>query len=1160
MTHSDFVHIHNHSEYSLLDGACRIDRMLARAKEFRMPALAITDHGNMFGAIEFYARARELGVKPIIGMETYVTLGSRFDRAEGKGWEGFHHLVLLARNLEGYRNLLKLSTKAYLEGFYYRPRVDKEVLREHSSGLLVTTACLRGEPAQHVLAGNTGAARESIIELLETFGEGNVYLEVHNHGLREEAIVRESYSALGKELSVPLVAANDCHYLTREAAPAHDVLLCIQTGKEIDDPNRLRMPNDEFYLKSPDEMKELFADLPEAYGNTIEIAEKCSLSLEFEQVHMPRFPLPEGYSDPSEHLAALAGEGLRGLYDPVTEEAEERLAEELKVIREMGFSGYFLIVHDFIHEAKRRGIPVGPGRGSAAASIVSYALGITELDPLHYGLVFERFLNPARRSMPDFDIDFCYERRDEIIEYVREKYGQESVAQVITFGTMQARAAVRDVGRVLKFPYSEVDRVAKLIPRELNITLDDALDRVSELREFRDSDERYAKLIEYARMLEGLSRHASVHAAGVIVAPGRIDDWTPLYRSTRGEITTQYAMKSLAKIGLLKFDFLGLRTLTVVHDALAMIRENKGVDMAPTAVPLDDQETYELLGSGHTVGVFQLESSGMRDLLRKMKPERIEDIIAVNALFRPGPLRSGMIDDFVKRKHGRQKVTYLHPKLREVLEETYGVIVYQEQVMQIASALAAFSMSQADVLLNAMRKKVVEQMGRQRGDFVRGCVANGVPEKTAEAVFELMDKFAGYGFNKAHSASYAVLAVRTGYLKAHYPAEFMAATLTSEMDNSDRVVALIGECRRMKIRVLPPDVNEGHVEFRATPRGDIQFGLGAVKNVGRAAISSITHARREHGAFEDIFDLASRVDLRLVNRRVLESLVAAGALDGLHGHRAQQMKAAPAALELGQRLQRERDSGQVSLLESFDQAETAAIQPRKLPDAEPWSDGHALAREKEVLGLYVTGHPLARFERELGLFATASVSDLPEMEDGEPVRLGGIITHVKTTTDRSGKAMAFVTIEDFTGRTELVVFSSCYGRRQDEVRKDAAVIVEGKLSTREDNEPKVLASDVVPLGSAYSRFVDRVVISLSTAGLEESVLEDIRCALLEHGGRIPVDFVMRTASGDVVTVSASGIRVEPSRELVERLGAMVGASNIELKGSVGAGAVPAPGF
>lgn len=1159
MTHADFVHLHNHSEYSLLDGACRIDRMLARAREFRMPALAITDHGNMFGAIEFYAKARELGIKPIIGMEAYVTTGSHVDRGDGQGWEGLHHLLLLARNHDGYRNLMKLSTKAYLEGFYYRPRIDKDLLAEHADGLLATTACLKGQPAQHVLSGNLDAAREAVVGLLQTFGSGNVYLEVHNHGLREESIVREAYATLGRELSVPLVAANDCHYLTREAAPAHDVLLCIQTGKEIDDPNRLRMPNDEFYFKSPGEMKELFADLPEAYENTIEIAEKCSLSLEFDRVHMPRFPLPEGYADPSEHLTSLATEGLKERYDPVTPQAGARLEEELELIREMGFSGYFLIVHDFIHEAKRRGIPVGPGRGSAAASIVSYALGITELDPLHYGLVFERFLNPARRSMPDFDIDFCYERRDEIIEYVTEKYGRDSVAQVITFGTMQARAAVRDVGRVLKFPYSEVDRIAKLIPRELNITLDDALERVPELRELRDSDERYAKLIEYARTLEGLSRHASVHAAGVIVAPGRIDDWTPLYRSTRGEITTQYAMKSLARIGLLKFDFLGLRTLTVIRDALAMIKENRGVDMAPTGIPLDDRDTYDLLGSGHTVGVFQLESSGMRDLLRKMKPERIEDIIAVNALFRPGPLRSGMIDDFVKRKHGRQKVRYLHPALKDVLEETYGVIVYQEQVMQIASALAAFSMSQADVLLNAMRKKVVEQMGRQRGDFIKGCVDNGVPEKTAGAVFELMDKFAGYGFNKAHSASYAVLAVRTGFLKAHYPAEFMAATLTSEMDNSDRVVALIGECRRMKIRVLPPDVNEGHIEFRATPRGDIQFGLGAVKNVGRAAIASIIQARREHGAFEDIFDLTSRVDLRLVNRRVLESLIAAGALDGLHGHRAQQMKAAPAALDLGQRIQRERDSGQVSLLEVLDQSEAAA-QPRKLPDAEPWTDGHALAREKDVLGLYVTGHPLARYERELGLFATACVSDLADMEDGEPVRLGGIITQVKTTTDRSGKVMAFVTVEDFTGRTELVVFSSCYGRRRDEVRRDAAVIVEGKLSTREDKEPKVLASDIVPLESAYAKFVERVVISLSTAGLEESVLEEIRCALLEHGGRIPVDFVMRTVAGEVVTVNASGIRVEPSRELVERLGAMVGEPNIELRGSVETGRTPDPGF
>ena len=1160
MPHADFVHLHNHSEYSLLDGACRIDRMVERAREFRMPALAITDHGNMFGVIEFYAAAQERGLKPIIGMETYVTPGSYTERPEGRSWEGLYHLLLLAKNLEGYKNLMRLTTASYLEGFYYKPRIDKELLKRHSGGLIATTACLRGEPAQHVLSGNLDAAREAIMEFSEIFGKGNFYLEIHNHGLREEEIVRRAYRELGKELDVPLVAANDCHYLTREAAPAHDVLLCIQTGKEIDDPNRLRMPNDEFYMKSPEEMRELFAEFPDAYENTIQIAEKCNLSLDFGRVHMPRFPIPEGYRDASEHLAALAREGLARRYDPVPPEAEERLERELGLINEMGFSGYFLIVHDFINEAKRRGIPVGPGRGSAAGSIVSYALGITELDPLKYGLVFERFLNPARRSMPDFDVDFCYVRRDEIIDYVTQKYGRDSVAQVITFGTMQARAAVRDVGRVLKFPYSEVDRIAKMIPRELNITLDDALERVPELRELRDSDERYAKLIEYARNLEGLARHASVHAAGVIIAPGRIDDWAPLYKSTRDEITTQYAMKSLAKIGLLKFDFLGLRTLTVIHDALTMIRENHGIEMAPEDIPLDDPETYELLSSGHTVGVFQLESSGMRDLVRKMKPERVEDIIAVNALFRPGPLGSGMVDDFVKRKHGHQEVTYLHRRLEPVLEETYGVIVYQEQVMQIASAMAGFSMSQADLLLNAMRKKVVEQMAQQRGDFVAGAVANGVPRKTAEAVFELMDKFAGYGFNKAHSASYAVLAVRTGYLKAHYPAEFMAASLTSEMDNSDRVVVLINECRRMGIRVLPPDVNEGHVEFRATPRGDIQYGLSAIKNVGRSAVRSIVQARREHGSFEDIFELTSRVDLRLVNRRVLESLVMAGALDGLHGHRAQLMKAVPAALEHGQRVQRERESGQISLLATLDEAGGAGDRPRRLPDAEPWGEGLKLANEKQVLGLYVSGHPLARYERELSLFATASVADLAEMEDGEPVRLGGIVTAVKATNDRKGERMAFITLEDFTGRVEIVVFSSCYSRRREDIHRDAALIVEGKVSTREDEETKIVASDVVPLDGAYQCLVERVVLTLSTAGLEESMLDEIRGVLVEHAGRIPVGFVMRTADGDLVTIAASGVRVEPSRELVERLGALVGESNVELVGSLEQVRPPEPGF
>jgi DNA polymerase-3 subunit alpha len=1159
MVHSDFVHLHNHSEYSLLDGASRIDRMIERAHEFRMPALAITDHGNMFGVIEFYAGARAAGIKPIVGMETYVDPISHDSRPEGRGWEGLSHLILLARNLTGYRNLLKLSTRSYLEGFYYKPRIDKGLLREHADGLLATTACLKGEPAQHILAGNIDAAREAIIELAEILGSGNFYLEVQNHGLPEEEIIRKAYAELGRELGVPLVAANDCHYLSRESAQAHDVLLCIQTGKEIDDPNRMRMPNDEFYMKSPDEMRALFTDVPEAYENTIEVAEKCNLSLEFGTIHMPRFPLPEGRSDASEHLSALAREGLSERYDPVPDRARARMEEELGLIREMGFSGYFLIVHDFIHEAKRRGIAVGPGRGSAAASIVSYALGITELDPLKFGLVFERFLNPARKSMPDFDIDFCYERRDEVIDYVTEKYGRDSVAQVITFGTMQARAAIRDVGRVLKFPYSEVDRIAKMIPRELNITLDDSLSRVPELRELRDSDERYARLIEYARALEGLVRHASVHAAGVIIAPGRMDDWSPLYKSNRDEITTQYGMNSLAKIGLLKFDFLGLRTLTVIGHALAMIKENRGVDMTPGEIPLDDSETYDLLSTGCTVGVFQLESSGMRDLIRKMKPERIGDIIAVNALFRPGPLGSGMVDDFVKRKHGRQKVAYLHPKLEQVLSETYGVIVYQEQVMQIASVLAGFSMSQADVLLNAMRKKIVEQMDLQREDFVKGCVAHGVAEKTAGAVFDQMAHFAGYGFNKAHSASYAILAVRTGYLKAHYPTEFMAATLTSEMDNSDRVVVLINECRRMGIRVLPPDVNEGHVDFRATPRGDIQYGLAAIKNVGRAAIEAMIQARREHGPFEDIFDLASRVDLRTVNRRVLESLVAAGALDSLRGHRAQQMKAVPAALDLGQRIQRERDSGQTSLLSVLDEHESIDLRPRRLPEAEPWSDGLALAREKEVLGLYVTGHPLARYERELQLFATSSIGDLPELVDGEPVRLGGILAHVKTTNDRKGERMAFVTLEDFTGRAELLVFSSAYAKRHEHIRRDLAVIVEGKVSTREDEEPKVVVSDVVPLTAAYQRFVERLVVSLSAPGLEQAMIEEIRAILLDHPGRCPVDLEVHAAD-EVVTVGAGDVRVEPTRELIERLEAAVGRANVRLVGSTSGARVPEPAF
>ncbi len=1159
MRHADFVHLHNHTEYSLLDGAIRINDLVERAREFHMPALAITDHGGMFGAILFYTRAMERGIKPIIGMEAYLDPVSHTEKPHDSVRRKYNHLLLLAKNTEGYRNLMRLSSAGYVDGFYYKPRIDKALLREHHEGIIATTACLASEPAQRILAGDMDGARAAVIDLLEIMGEGNFYLEVQRHGLEEEERVIQGFVQLSQELGVPLVAANDCHYLRREDAAAHDVLLCIQTGKEIDDPNRMRMANDQFYFKSPDEMKALFADIPEAYSNTVAIAEKCNLSLDFDKVHMPRFPIPKGYKDAAAYLAHLTHEGIAERYETITPEIEDRAKTELDMIAGMGFSGYFLIVHDFIHEARRRNIAVGPGRGSAAASIVSYALGITELDPLEFGLVFERFLNPARKSMPDFDIDFCYVRRGEIIDYVTSKYGRDSVAQVITFGTMQARAVIRDVGRVLKFTYSEVDRLAKLVPRELNITLAAAIERVPELKALAMSDERHMKLIEYAKTLEGLARHASVHAAGVIIAPGRISDWAPLYKTNRDEITTQYAMKSLSKIGLLKFDFLGLRTLTVIEDTIDMMRENHGITLTPQDIPLDDAGTFELLAAAHTIGVFQVESSGMRDLLRKMKPERLEDMIAINALFRPGPLGSGMVDDYVKRKHGKQKVRYLHPNLEPVLGETYGVIAYQEQVMQVSSALAGFSMSQADVLLNAMRKKVTGVMDQQREDFVRGATGSGIKEKTAVAVFDQMAKFADYGFNKAHSASYAILAVRTAYLKAHYPAEYMAAVMTSEMGNTDRIVVLLNECKRMGIQVLPPDINQGHASFLATARNDIQFGLGAVKNVGLPAIQSFINARQKHGEFHDIFDLAGRVDLRLVNRRVLESLIAAGAMDGLHGHRAQQMAAIPAALELGQRLQRDRDSGQTLLFGGGDDDDTQ-VQPRKLPEVEPWHDSFSLSREKDVLGFYVTGHPLARYGRELDAFATASIEELPEIDDGEEVRLGGIITGVKTTNDRKGQRMAFVTIEDFTGTVEAVVFSSIYAKRQAEIRSEAAVIIDGKVSTREEQEPKIIVGDLVPLSSAMGRFVERIAIHLTTVGLEESLLHDVRDVFLKHPGRCPIDIILETVDRRELTVEVGTTKVEPSHALLDALEPLVGQSSVELVGAARRVVVPEPRF
>ncbi|MDP2044291.1 MAG: DNA polymerase III subunit alpha, partial [Candidatus Omnitrophota bacterium] len=904
MPHSEFIHLHLHTQYSLLDGACRIPEILSIAKSFKMDSLAITDHGNMFGAIDFYLEAQKAGIKPIIGCEVYVAPQSRLNKSGGGIEDSSYHLILLARDEDGYHNLMKLVSIGYLEGFYYRPRIDKEVLEQHAKGLIGLSACLKGEISVLLAQKRFNDALKVADTYQNILGKGNFYLEIQSNSIPEQKIVNEGMLKASKELNIPLVATNDVHYPTRDKAAAHEALLCIQTQTTLDDPKRMRFASDEFYFRSPEEMKELFRDCPRALENTLEIAQRCNLELDFSQMHLPKYFPPEN-KNREEFLLELCEKGMGDKEFKHNPEIQKRLDHELKIIKDMGFISYFLIVWDFIHYAKSQGIPVGPGRGSAAGSLVSFLLGITNLDPLKYGLLFERFLNPERMGLPDIDIDFCYERRGEVIDYVTKKYGQENVAQIITFGTMQARAVIRDVGRVMAIAYADVDRIAKMIPAELDMTLKKALESEAELNNLYKNDPEITKLINIALSLEGLNRHASIHAAGVVIADKPLDNYTPIFKTGDDQITTGYSMRILEKIGLLKVDFLGLRTLTVINETLKLIKKTRGIDIDIEKLSLDDSCTYKLLASSHTIGIFQVESSGMRDLLKKLIPERFEDLIALLALYRPGPIGSGMLDDFMKRKHGSVGIKYEHPKLEPILKETYGIIVYQEQIMQIASNLAGFSLAQADILRKAMGKKIPEVMENQRKNFLNGCIKNGIRESTASKIFDLIEYFSGYGFNKSHSTAYALISYRTAYLKANYPVEFMTALLTSERDNTDKIVEYVNEAERMGLIVKPPDINESDTLFKVVDEKTIRFGLLAIKNVGKGAAESIV-AAREKGKYETLEDLCHRVDLRLANRKVLESLIKCGAMDYFGASRARMFASLDMTLEGAQRAQKER--------------------------------------------------------------------------------------------------------------------------------------------------------------------------------------------------------------------------------------------------------------
>ena len=1166
MESANFIHLHLHTQYSLLDGAIRFDDLIAKAKEMNMPAIAMTDHGNMFGAAEFYLKCKKAGVKPIIGCELYLAPESRFSR-DAKGIsDAAYHLILLCENLQGYKNLSYLTSAGYKEGFYYRPRIDRELLAGRSEGLIAMSACLKGEVAMQCGRGRMEDAVATARWYSELFPE-RYYIELQENTIPEQDIVNKRLLEVARELKLPLVATNDCHYLNREDARAHEVLLCIQTGKTMSDPTHMKFSVDEFYVKSPEEMSRAFAYAPEAVSNTLAIAERCNLELAVDgkTYYFPHFDPPAGMNH-DDMLKDLATEGLKermitilAKYPDMTLEQQhayfERLTVELDCIREMKFPAYFLIVSDFIRWAKNKGIPVGPGRGSAAGSLVAYSIRITDLDPLPYNLLFERFLNPERISMPDIDVDFCQDRRSEVIQYMIDKYGRDRVCQIITFGTMGAKAVVRDVGRALNMSYGDVDRIAKLVPDDLKMTLSKALQQEPQLKELSSSDPQVKELLDTALCLEGLTRHASTHAAAVVVAPDKLEEFLPLYKDQKtGAINTQYSMKYVELVGLVKFDFLGLKNLTVIENAVKLVREGKDPLFDITTLRDDDQASYDLITAGNTTGVFQLESSGIKEMLVKLKPSCFEDVIAACALYRPGPLGSGMVDDFIDRKHGRQKVVYDLPQLEPILKDTYGVIVYQEQVMQISRTLAGYSLGQADLLRRAMGKKDDKEMTRQKGLFLEGAKNIGIDPKKAEAIFDLMHKFAEYGFNKSHSAAYALIAYQTAYLKAHYPVEFMAALLTCDMDSTDKVIKNISDCREQGIEVLPPDINSSGLSFTVVGKS-MRFGLGAVKNVGAGAIEAILEARKE-GPFKGLYDFCERVDLRRVNKRVIESLIKCGAFDSTGAARSAQMEGLEPASSYGQRIQEEKASAQVSLFGTEEVTRGNGNGGMKLPDVAEWHDKEKLAFEKEALGFLITGHPLDRYLDDIRRLASCDIINLTEQADGGEVKICGIVSGLKEITTKKGDRMGFVTIEDLSGSVEVTVFSDVYALVTGLLKSDDPLLITGKLEKGEKGA-KILvqaakeggngwqqknrgpAGDIRLLAEARAQTTKKVLFILRTADVPADRLDGLKGIIERHRGTVPafISFEM-PRKGTATLQLPEELYVLPNDELrleVERL-------------------------
>ena len=1209
---AEFVHLHLHTEFSLLDGACRIDELLDEAVKLGMPALAVTEHGNMFSSVAFHDHARDRGLKPLLGCEVYVAPGSRFDKS-GPQTET-NHLVLLAETDEGYKNLIRLVSAGYTEGFYYRPRIDKELLAQHSTGLIGLSSCLKGEVASALRVEQARPALEAAARLRDILGQKNFFLEMQYQGIDEQLIVNKGLLPLARELNLPLVATNDVHYLRQGDSQPHDILLCIGTGKTVNDAQRMRYTGDQFFLKTAEQMAGVFKDHLDALKNTMLIAERCNVTIPKGQNHLPSFGVPEGYTL-DQYFEHVAREGFAqrmtrlqqlnatGSLRHSLEEYPKRLEYELAMIKQMGYVGYFLIVWDFIRYAREEGIPVGPGRGSAAGSLVAWAMRITDVDPIDFDLLFERFLNPERVSLPDIDVDFCERRRGEVIDYVTRKYGRENVAQIITFGTMKAKAVVRDVGRVLEMSYADVDRITKQIPPTLDMTLDKALAENPVLKDMAAKDPKVQEVLDIGRRLEGMSRHASVHAAGVVIAPGPITDYAPLYKGQRDEITTQWNMKEVERVGLLKMDFLGLSTLTLIQDCLAEIKRTEGLTIDIDAVPLNDPKTYKVFCEGAAYGIFQFESSGMRELLRKAKPERLDDLIALNALYRPGPLKSGMVDDFIARKQGTKEIKYELPQLEPILADTYGVIAYQEQVMRIAQALGGFSLGQADMLRKAMGKKDPKVMAKQREAFMAGARAKAINEKKATKIFDLMEYFAGYGFNKSHSTAYAFLAYQTAYLKANFPWHFAAALLTTESQNTDKLATYMGECRERGIPVLPPDINESQLNFSVEPGRGVRFGLTAIKGLGEGAIRSILDARSQMGGrVASLHALCEILDMRLANKRVFEALVKSGACDSLdpapapsHGGntigtlarlRSRLFAAIESACEHGARTQRDKDLGQTDLFGGESEGATASVVP--LPDVPPWTEIELLNFEKDTLGLFLTGHPIDRWAADLKEYGAKSIADLglkkePESADAaveeelrvavaapvvatgngkgsgadwrsarnargaDEISIGGIVSALRPLKTRKGDRMSVFMLDDKDGSLEVVVFPETFKQYGHLGENGKMVVVKGKFE-KDAESARIIASEIVPIEMVREKLATAVAIRLSTPPHDRATFEKLWDLFAQHKGDRRVAFVLEERDRHVrVTADVSGVRVRPSERLVSEVEKICGAGSVRLR-------------